>query len=88
MVALCRLGRNVMKSLELMSYIRDKGGITPLECLEEFGCMRLAARIYELKTIGATVPTVMVKNPMTKKKYARYIWVDTPRNRELTGEKA
>jgi len=49
--------------------------------------MRLAARIYELKSYGATVPTVMVKNPVTKKKYARYIWVDTPRNRELTGEK-
>lgn len=76
-----------MKILELMSYIRAKRGITPLECLEEFGCMRLAARIYELKSYGATIPTIMVKNPVTGKKHARYIWVDTPRNRELTGEK-
>lgn len=76
-----------MKSLELMSYIRSKGGITPLECLEEFGCMRLAARIHELKGYGATIPTIMVKNPVTKRKHARYIWVDTPRNRELSGEK-
>jgi len=77
-----------MKSLELMGYIRAKGGITPLECLEEFACMRLAARIYELRGYGATLPTVMVKNPMTGKKHARYIWVETPRNLELAGVKS
>jgi len=41
------------QSEELLAYLRDHpGGITPLEALHEVGCMRLAARIFDLRSEG------------------------------------
>lgn len=33
----------------VFQYLRDTGSITPLDALREFGCMRLGARIWELR---------------------------------------
>lgn len=33
----------------IQRYLEDFGSITPLDALREFGCMRLGARIWELR---------------------------------------
>lgn len=36
----------------ILRHLREHGSITPLDALREFGCMRLGARIYDLKRAG------------------------------------
>lgn len=36
----------------VLQYMKDFGSITPLDAMREFGCMRLASRISDLKTNG------------------------------------
>jgi hypothetical protein len=44
--------------------------ISPLMALERYGCMRLAARIAELKDMGYKISTEIIKR--NDKRYARY----------------
>ncbi len=45
-----------MKQTEsILQYMRTYGAITPLEALKECGCMRLAARIADLKKAGHNI---------------------------------
>lgn len=37
---------------KILAYMKKNGSITPLDALREFGCMRLAARIADLKHDG------------------------------------
>lgn len=46
--------------------------ITPLEALNSFGCLRLGARIADIKAEGYLVHTEMIKDPRTGKRYAQY----------------
>ena len=39
----------------ILNYIEEKGSITQLDALREFGCMRLASRISDLKRQGVPV---------------------------------
>ena len=39
----------------ILEYMRRYGSITPLEALQEFGCMRLAARISDLRRMGVHI---------------------------------
>ena len=41
----------------IYQYLKDCGSITPLDALREFGCMRLGARICELRSIGLRIET-------------------------------
>lgn len=36
----------------ILDYIEEHGSITPLDAMSEFGCMRLASRISDLKRKG------------------------------------
>ncbi len=36
----------------ILRHLRDFGSITPVEALREYGCMRLGARIWDLKQAG------------------------------------
>lgn len=36
----------------ILNYMKIHGSITPLEALQNFGCMRLAARIHDLREDG------------------------------------
>ena len=45
-------------------------GITPLQALEKWGCMRLSARIEELRKAGYPIVTEIAKQ--NGKKFARY----------------
>lgn len=69
-----------MKQTEVIKEHLDTwGSITPLEALQEYGIMRLASRINDLKKQGVVIraETVHAKNrfgrPVT---YARYRLVD------------
>ena len=45
-----------MKQTEsILQYMRTYGAITPLEALKDCGCMRLAARIADLKKAGHNI---------------------------------
>lgn len=41
----------------ILQHLRRFGSITPREALELYGCMRLGARIYELKRQGFDIRT-------------------------------
>ena len=44
---------------KILAYIREHGSITPLDALREFGCMRLASRMSDLKRRGYSVKSKM-----------------------------
>ena len=50
---------------------RGRRGITPLEALNEHGCFRLGARIYDLRRQGHLIGKEMVKLD-SGKRVARY----------------
>ena len=60
---------------KIIDYIRVNGSITPLDALREFGCMRLASRITDLKQQGYDIGRTM-ENSKNKYgdivRYARY----------------
>lgn len=45
---------------KVLRYLRDKGTITPLEAYREFGIMRLASRIADLKKKGYPIERTMI----------------------------
>ena len=45
----------------VLQYLKSRRQLTPLEALKRFGCMRLGARIYELKQDGHRIHTSMVE---------------------------
>ena len=55
---------------KIKEWILQGGKVTPLEALEKWGCMRLAARIAELRKEGMDIRTT----PITRngKTYAQY----------------
>lgn len=59
----------------ILRYMQDEGGITPWEAMREFGCMRLGARIWDLKRRGVEISRELVKDRNRYGKsvsYARY----------------
>lgn len=52
------------QSERILDYIIQHGSITPLEAMRDIGCMRLAARIADLKKQGHPIvsETVAVEN--------------------------
>lgn len=59
----------------ILRYLREEGSITPIDALREFGCMRLGARIYDLKQRGFDIIRTMESKPNRYGKtvsYARY----------------
>ena len=60
----------------VLQHLNTYGSITPLEAMENYGVMRLAAVIYTLKELGEPIKTEMVngKNRYGKPvRYARYV---------------
>ena len=46
---------------KIIDYLATGRSITPLQALSRFGCMRLGARIYQLKKDGHRIKTDMVR---------------------------
>jgi len=60
----------------ILRYMEETGGITPWEAMKEFGCMRLGARIWDLRHQGHPIERTMVVdfNRFGKRvRYARYV---------------
>lgn len=59
----------------ILNHLKTRGSITPLEAINEYGILRLGARIYDLKDEGWPIKTVMEtsKNRFgVPVRYARY----------------
>lgn len=59
----------------IIEYIKTEGSITQLDALREFGCMRLASRVSELRKAGVPIVKELEhsKNRYGEKiSYARY----------------
>lgn len=54
----------------LLEYLEAYNSITPLEALYAFGCLRLGARVSDLRADGYDIETEI--NPKGKKRYAIY----------------
>lgn len=39
----------------ILKYMRDFGSISPVEAMQDLGCMRLGARIFDLKQAGHAI---------------------------------
>ena len=60
---------------KIIRYMELEGGITPLDALREFGCMRLVSRISDLKRQGYVITKEFetAKNKAGEPvRYARY----------------
>jgi hypothetical protein len=62
--------KNSPQNEEVLRYMRQHGGITPVEALRKLGVFRLGARIFELKHQGYDIISTMVKSK--GKRYSRY----------------
>lgn len=60
------------QSENILSHLQ-KRSITPLDAFTLYGCMRLAARIRDLKELGHNIATTIEKK--NGKKFARYTLV-------------
>lgn len=59
----------------ILEHMKRYGSITPLEALQEYGCMRLGARIWDLKRAGYRIGTTIVtriNSDGEAKRFARY----------------
>lgn len=62
----------------ILAYMKEHGGITTLEAVRDLGCMRLGARIYELKDSGVDVKSefIEVENRYGEKCRVKRYWID------------
>jgi len=58
------------QTAQILRHLEERGTITPMDALTDYGCFRLGARIYELRQRGYDIETEMVSSG--GKRYARY----------------
>lgn len=56
----------------ILADLRKGVKLTPIDALENYGCFRLGARIWDLKQEGHPIKSERVTDPHTNKTYARY----------------
>lgn len=56
---------------QILDWLKSSRTLTPLQALDKFGCLRLGARIYDMKQNGIDVKTEMIKVGKNKR-VARY----------------
>ena len=71
--------RGIMnQNQQILNHLKEHGSITPMDALTLYGCFRLGARVYDLKTQGhdirCTIECHRNSNGQVKR-YARY-WMD------------
>lgn len=59
--------RAISQKEMIRDHLKTHGSITPLTALEKYGCMRLGARIGELKKDGFPVTSTMKELPSGKR---------------------
>ena len=68
------------QATDILNHIKTHGAINPLMALERYGCMRLAARISELRQLGHEIES-RIKTVNTKA-YAEYYMKANSSNQE------
>jgi len=58
--------------VDILAYMQKHGTITPLEALDHLGCMRLAARISDLKKAGYKIASRQVSRKTESGKTVHY----------------
>ena len=58
------------QNLQIRKHLESGKTITPLEALSMYGCLRLGARIYDLRQEGLPVKTEIKRNG--RKRFAEY----------------
>ena len=71
----------------ILQHLQDGGTVTALTALERFGCLRLAARIAELRASGVNITTTEVNDRINGKRYALYYMPIEPEQRALWGDR-
>ncbi|OOF39073.1 hypothetical protein BKK47_07600 [Rodentibacter mrazii] len=61
----------------ILHYLQNGNRLTSLEALRLFGCMRLSARIYDLKERGYLIEDEFVHDEQTGKSYKAYFMRDS-----------
>ena len=56
---------------QILRHLKAGGSLTPLQALRKYGCLRLGARIYNLKARGHNMRKELVTTPGGKR-VARY----------------
>ena len=63
----------------ILAYLKSGRKLTPLEALYEFGCLRLGARIYDLRAQGEMIEskTIEITSPSvySGKKHVKQYWI-------------
>jgi|GEM_PF-426233 len=60
----------------ILAFMKRNGSITQWESTMEIGCMRLSARIYDLRGRGYNITSTMIKH--NGKRFAQYRLKDNP----------
>ena len=61
----------------ILKYLQThKRGLTPIDALQKFGCMRLGARISDLRGMGHNIRTDMEDNKNNRGRHARYFLME------------
>ena len=62
--------RLTTQKYQILNHLQSGKKITPLEALDQFGCMRLASRINELRDEGYPIETKIMSDK--DKRWAEY----------------
>ena len=60
------------QTFKILSYLQGGGSLTPKEALDLFGCMRLGARVYDLKKRGFAIEDSWEVHKNESGEYKRY----------------
>lgn len=70
-MSVLQYGNTQSQCLSILRHLQRGKSINPLQALNQYGCFRLGARIYDLKQRGYLIEKRMVKTA-NGKKYAEY----------------
>lgn len=57
---------------QILNHLKNRGPITPLEALLEYRCMRLGARVYDLRKLGYDIRSRFIENENSEGEVKRY----------------
>lgn len=58
---------------KILKHLIENKSITPAEAWEQYDCMRLGARIFELREKGVNIETISVENIKNGGHHAKYL---------------
>ena len=68
------MSKKTSQTQDILNHMKQYGCITPLEALERYGCMRLGARIFDLRQQGYTIHTTNVTRQNKRGGKSTFAW--------------